>query len=161
MSAQETPELQFDPTSVRLAAHALDWRQAVGQMGELLAERGFAKRGYTSNMVRVIERFGPYVVVGPGVALVHARPGEETIQNGLAVITYPEGVGFGHARYDPVRVVVGMTATSASEHLQLIAALAKVFDNEVVLGELVAAASPESLVELLKPRLVAAGLAIA
>lgn len=54
-----------------------------------------------------------------------------------------------------------MTATSASEHLKLIAALAKTFDNDAVLGELIAAASPESLVELLKPRLVAAGLLVA
>ncbi len=80
-------------------------------------------------MIRVIEEFGPYVVIAPGLALAHARPGPETLRNGLAVVTLVEPVAFGHAHNDPVRVVLGLSVTHANSHIEAIADLANIFND--------------------------------
>ena len=36
--------------------------------------------GYADAMIRVIEEFGPYVVIAPGLALAHARPGDDVLR---------------------------------------------------------------------------------
>ena len=38
-------------------------------------------------MIRMIEEHGPYVVIAPGLALAHARPGPEVLADGLSVVT--------------------------------------------------------------------------
>jgi hypothetical protein len=43
-------------------------------------------------MIRMIEEHGPYVVIAPGLALAHARPGPDVLADGLAVVTL-EGAG--------------------------------------------------------------------
>jgi PTS system ascorbate-specific IIA component len=64
-------------------------------------------------MIGVIEEFGAYVVIAPGLALAHARPGADVRREGLAVVTLAEAVPFGHPHNDPVRVVIGLAVSNA------------------------------------------------
>ena len=65
--------------AVALGAAAADWRAAVAVVGAGLVATGAAKPEYTESMVRMIEEHGPYVVIAPGLALAHARPGPEVL----------------------------------------------------------------------------------
>ena len=62
---------------VQLGATAADWRAAVQLAGAALAATGAAAPEYADEMIRMIEEHGPYVVIAPGLALAHARPGPE------------------------------------------------------------------------------------
>ena len=44
----------------------------------------------------MVDEHGPYIVIAPGLALAHARPGPEVLADGLAVVTLAEPVPFGH-----------------------------------------------------------------
>nr|WP_328706950.1 PTS sugar transporter subunit IIA [Clavibacter zhangzhiyongii] len=89
--------------AVTLGAEAADWRAAVRLAGDALVRTGAATADYAEAMIRVVEEFGAYVVIAPGLALAHARPGPETLADGLAVVTLREPVAFGHAHNDPGR----------------------------------------------------------
>ena len=95
---------------VQLGATAADWRAAVGLAGAALARTGAAEPSYADEMVRMIDEHGPYVVIAPGLALAHARPGPEVLSDGLSVVTLATPVTFGHPHNDPVRVVLGLAA---------------------------------------------------
>ena len=92
-------------------------------------------------MVRMIDEHGPYIVVAPGLALAHARPGPEVRRDGLAVVTLANPVEFGHPYNDPVRVVLGVAASNES-HLQAVAELANIFNDSDAVDRLARAASP-------------------
>ena len=60
--------------AILLAERARDWRGAVEAAGRALNASGATDAGYGTDMVRMIEEHGPYVVIAPGLALAHARP---------------------------------------------------------------------------------------
>jgi PTS system ascorbate-specific IIA component len=116
-------------SAIVLGAHAEDWRAAVRLAGSALAASGAAKPAYADEMIRMIEEHGPYVVIAPGLALAHARPGPEVIADGLAVVTLADPVSFGHPHNDPVSVVIGLAIERSDVHLASVADLANVFND--------------------------------
>lgn len=127
-------------TAVQLAADARDWRHAVTLSNEGLERAGATRAGYAIEMIRMIEEHGPYVVIAPGLALAHARPGPDVLADGLSVVTLQEPVAFGHPHNDPVRVVLGL-AVMSGQHLSIVASLANVFNDSDAVARLADAAS--------------------
>jgi ascorbate PTS system EIIA or EIIAB component len=129
---------------VMLGATAADWRAAVGLAGAALARTGAAEPTYADEMIRMIDEHGPYVVIAPGLALAHARPGPEVLSDGLSVVTLETPVSFGHPYNDPVSVVLGLAAGFAT-HLSVVAALANVFNDSDAVERLAAATSADEV----------------
>jgi PTS system ascorbate-specific IIA component len=127
--------------AIDLQVRAVDWRDAVRLVGRGLARSGAARQSYADEMIRMIDEHGPYVVVAPGLALAHARPGPDVLRTGLAVATLAEAVEFGHPHNDPVRVIVGLAVATAREHLAAVAAVANVFNDTSAVDELARATS--------------------
>lgn len=129
---------------VHLGASADNWRAAVELAGAALARTGAAAPAYATEMIRMIDEHGPYVVIAPGLALAHARPGPEVLSDGLSVVTLATPVSFGHPYNDPVTVVIGLAAGFAT-HLSVVAALANVFNDSDAVERLAAAVSADEV----------------
>lgn len=125
--------------AVALGAHAADWRAAVREAGRALTRAGAVRIEYAERMISVIDEFGAYVVIAPGLALAHARPGPDVLHEGLSVVTLAEPVAFGHPHNDPVRVVVGLAVANAEEHVASVAALANAFNDPEAIERLAVA----------------------
>ncbi|MFC6354760.1 PTS sugar transporter subunit IIA [Luethyella okanaganae] len=136
-------------TAIDIKAHAVDWRAAVELSGAALRRSGATGAGYTQRMVRMIDEFGAYIVIAPGLALVHARPGPDVLADGLSVVILAEPVVFGHPHNDPVSVVIGLAVTSADEHVHSVAELANVFNDESVIPAIAAATDAAQVREIL------------
>jgi PTS system ascorbate-specific IIA component len=122
--------------AIQLGAAATDWRAAVRLVGACLTRSGAAAPGYADEMIRMIDEHGPYVVIAPGLALAHARPGPEVLSNGLAVVTLATPVAFGHPHNDPVRVVLALAVHSPEHHLGMVAELANLFNDSDAVARL-------------------------
>jgi PTS system ascorbate-specific IIA component len=126
-------------SAIVLGDDASEWRAAVRSAGRALARSGATSDAYTERMIGVLEEFGAYIVIAPGLALAHARPGPDVLRNGLSVVTLAEPVPFGHPHNDPVRVVVGLAVTGADEHVASVAGLANVFNERTAIERLASA----------------------
>ncbi|HEV7951704.1 MAG TPA: PTS sugar transporter subunit IIA [Glaciihabitans sp.] len=135
--------------TIVLGAEVEDWRGAVRAAGAALASSGATLPAYGEEMVRMIEEHGPYVVIAPGLALAHARPGPEVLTNGLAIVTLATPVNFGHPHNDPVSVVLGLAVASAEAHLASVAQLANVFNDDRAIPALAAATSVEEVQKIM------------
>jgi len=131
--------------AVALRVHAADWRAAVREAGRALTRAGAVRIEYAERMISVIDEFGAYVVIAPGLALAHARPGPDVLHEGLSVVTLAEPVAFGHPHNDPVRVIVGLAVANAEEHVASVAALANAFNDHDAVERLAAAASADEV----------------
>lgn len=136
-------------SAIILGADASDWRAAVRLAGLALANSGAALPSYADEMIRMIEEHGPYVVIAPGLALAHARPGPAVLADGLAVVTLATPVAFGHPHNDPVSVVLGLAISSADRHLESIAALANVFNDSSAIVDLAAAGTAAEVMAIM------------
>ncbi|NRD25389.1 PTS sugar transporter subunit IIA [Frigoribacterium sp. VKM Ac-2836] len=135
--------------AVVIGARVADWRDAVRVAGHALVDSGAAREGYGDEMVRMIDEHGPYVVIAPGLVLAHARPGDDVVRDGLAVVTLAEPVPFGHPHNDPVSVVLGLAIVTVGGHLESIADLANVFNEASVIPALAAATSVDEVRRLM------------
>ena len=136
-------------SAIILGADASDWRAAVRLAGLALANSGAALPSYADEMIRMIEEHGPYVVIAPGLALAHARPGPAVLADGFAVVTLATPVAFGHPHNDPVSVVLGLAISSADRHLESIAALANVFNDSSAIVDLAAAGTSAEVMAIM------------
>jgi ascorbate PTS system EIIA or EIIAB component len=136
-------------TAVVIGADADDWRAAVRLAGAALTASGATLPGYGDEMVRMIEEHGPYVVIAPGLALAHARPGPDVLTDGLAVVTLATPVPFGHPHNDPVSVVLGLSVVSVGDHLESIAQLANIFNDVRVIPALMAAKDAAAVMQIM------------
>ncbi|MDP9026775.1 MAG: PTS sugar transporter subunit IIA [Actinomycetota bacterium] len=136
-------------SAIALGAEASDWRAAVTLAGAALTASGATTSDYAHEMIRMIEEHGPYVVIAPGLALAHARPGPAVLRDGLAVVTLATPVPFGNAHNDPVRVVLALAVASPEHHLPLVAELANVFNDSDAISRLAAAGSADAVREIL------------
>jgi PTS system ascorbate-specific IIA component len=144
--------MQLPPLSVsaiELGATVPDWRAAVRLVGGVLARSGTATLAYADEMVRMIDEHGPYVVIAPGLALAHARPGPAVLADGLAIVTLAEPVNFGHPHNDPVRVVLGLAIKTADTHLAAVAQLANVFNDSSAIDDIAASTTPEQVMAIM------------
>ncbi|MCL2515212.1 MAG: PTS sugar transporter subunit IIA [Microbacteriaceae bacterium] len=137
------PELSDD--AVTFSAPAADWREAVKLAGDALVATGVAAPSYTDRMIGVIDEFGAYIVVAPGLALAHARPGADVRRDGLSVVTLAEPVVFGHPHNDPVQVVIGLASATNETHVTLVAELANVFNDAAAIPALLAATTVDEV----------------
>ncbi len=128
-------------SAIVIGADTDDWRAAVTLAADALAASGAAKPEYAREMIRMIEEHGPYVVIAPGLALAHARPGPEVLADGISIVTLREPVSFGHPYNDPVRVVLGLAIATPDEHLAAVAAVANVFNDSSAIADLAVARS--------------------
>ncbi len=125
--------------AIALGLHIADWRGAVRAAGEALVRSGSTESAYTERMIDVIDEFGAYIVIAPGLALAHARPGTDVLTDGVSIVTLAEPVAFGHPHNDPVRVVVGLAVSTVANHVPFVAELANVFNDATVIPALAAA----------------------
>ena len=133
-----------------LGARADDWRAAVRLAGAALTASGATRPGYSDEMIRMIEEHGPYVVIAPGLALAHARPGPEVLADGLAVVTLATPVAFGHPHNDPVNVVLGLAIRSADAHLASVAAIANIFNDSSAISALAGAQTVDEVLDIMR-----------
>ena len=135
--------------AIVLQARAADWRDAVRLAGDALVDSGCTTPEYTEAMIRMVDDHGPYIVIAPGLALAHARPGPEVRCDGLSVVTLAEPVEFGHAHNDPVSVVIGLAGVAADAHLESVAQLANAFNDAATIPALAAATNRETVRQIL------------
>lgn len=137
-------------SAIVIGAHAADWRAAVTLAAEALSASGAAKPEYAREMIRMIDEHGPYVVIAPGLALAHARPGPEVLADGLSVVTLAEPVRFGHPHNDPVSVILGLSILTADRHLAVVAAVANIFNDSTAIADLAAATTTAEVQAIMK-----------
>ncbi len=106
------------------------WEDAVVFAGDLLIQTGCINETYRDDMVKLIRKNGPYIVVMPGVALAHARPNGNVFENQIALVKIPQGISFGNRNNDPVYFLFAIAACSDEEHLELFKAVAEFLSDE-------------------------------
>ncbi|MFM2481705.1 PTS sugar transporter subunit IIA [Celerinatantimonas sp. YJH-8] len=114
-----------------------DWREAVDISLQPLLDDGSICDSYKEAIFEMHAKIGPYYVLGPGIALLHARPEDGVNQLALGMTIIKEGVSFGSPDNDPVYLIVTLAATDKNSHVGIIASVSELFLNEGDIAQLI------------------------
>ncbi len=119
--------------NVRAKINAASWKEAADIVGQLLVCSEKVEQRYVEKMKQNVDEIGPYIVISPGVALLHARPEDGVNVNCIGLITLVEPVFFGHPENDPVEIVIALGAINKESHIPALQQLAIQLGNPEVI----------------------------
>lgn len=124
-----------------------DWKAAIRMALHPLLEGGYITEEYETSVLENVEKFGPYFVLTPDMALVHAGPDKGVLGTQMAITVLEEPVRFtedGH----PVRVLAALAATDSTGHMEGIRAMSNIFMDNTKVEHLLNTKTPQELWQL-------------
>jgi ascorbate PTS system EIIA or EIIAB component len=140
----------FHDDSILIKDSVANRTEAITLVGQLLVESGRATNRFISSMLQAVEDFGPYIVIAPGIALAHGKPGDEVIETGLSLLSLREPVEFKHSQNDPVQLVFGLAAKDHHSHLSVMAGLAEFLADTDKVNSLLTCSDSDQIRSLLR-----------
>jgi mannitol/fructose-specific phosphotransferase system IIA component (Ntr-type) len=120
----------LSPQSIRLQVSARNWQDAVRASGDLLVKTGKCEPRYIDAMLQIAKEKGPYMVIAPGLALMHARPEDGALQLGMSIVSLSTPVHFGSEANDPVELVIAICGIDRRSHIKMLKELANFLMDE-------------------------------
>ena len=75
-----------------------DWKEAILQSGNLLVSNKKVTSEYVKEMIELVEKHGPYIVIEEGIAMPHAGISENVLETGISLLVVKEKVALPEGR---------------------------------------------------------------
>ena len=104
-----------------------NWEEAIKKGAELLIENKCIEPRYVDNIIKNIKESGPYIVLGDGMAMSHARPEDGVIKNGITLLKIKNGVDFDEK--NKVFLLFTLAAENNDNHQELMEEIADLLNE--------------------------------
>ena len=84
--------------NVKFIEGAEDWKEAIRQSGNLLVSNRKVTSEYVKEMIELVEKHGPYIVIEEGIAMPHAGVSENVLETGISLLVVKEKVALPEGR---------------------------------------------------------------
>lgn len=126
-----------------------NWESAIQASGDLLVKSEAVTPDYVKQMIESVNKHGPYIVIGPGIAMAHARPSKAVRENAISLAILEKGVPFGNEENDPVDLVFSFSALGSDSHLKMIEELSRILLDEEKVEEIRKSKTVEEVYQIL------------
>lgn len=139
----------IDNNSIRLGLSADTWQEAVQLAVQPLIDSKAVTSAYYDAIIASTEKYGPYYVLMPGMAMPYAEAGLGVNRNAFALITLTKPVTFSDGK--EVSVLLTLAATDPSIHTTVaIPQIVALFELDNAIERLVACQSPKEVLEMVE-----------
>jgi len=133
---------------IHIKYDAKDWEDAVTFCGNLLERAGYVKPAYVQAMVNTVKALGAYIVIAPGLAMPHARESDGVLKSGISIVTLKKPIDFGNKDHDPVYLLIGLAGKGDDRHMDMMAAIANIFEDESMVYKIASWDDPNQIAEV-------------
>ncbi|MGA3421334.1 BglG family transcription antiterminator [Lactiplantibacillus plantarum] len=110
----------------------LSWKDAIINAFTPLFKKGYINRHYIDTIIASTVEHGPYMVIGNGVMLAHARPADGVRKVGMSLLVLKKPIKIydentKHAKR--INVIIGLAPIDAAEHVLALSQLVKLFQQ--------------------------------
>ncbi len=134
----------------------MDWESAVRVAVAPLVKAGACDEEYAQVIIERVKKFGPYIVLGPELALPHAEDSEHVNHSAVCFVKFNHPISF--ASEDPyelgeekkARLFFALSSKDELQHLRNLRALSEeCLKNPGLIGKLAEATTKEEILEIL------------
>lgn len=132
------------------ADEAKDWEDAIRMSCISLEADGTVDHEYAEQIVECVKKYGPYIVLMPGVAMPHSQEGAKGVHKtaiGFMKLKKPVSFEPGDPDKDAV-LFFTLAACDSEQHMQNMVKLSEMLMNEELVEELKNVEGPEDLLKL-------------
>lgn len=111
----------------------LGWREAIYLAAQPLLESGQIQASYPEAMIAKVEEFGPFINLGKGIAIPHARLEDGVNQVGMSMLVLEHPIYLLDDPKQEIRLLICIAAIDNETHLKALSRLTTILrDNEQV-----------------------------
>ncbi len=136
--------------TIQIMDQLSSWEEAVTVAAKPLVMNGVIETTYIDSMIDNIKTLGPYVVIGPEVAIPHSRPESGVNKVGMSFLKLKTPVYFLDNENYPVRLLFCIAALDNTTHLKALSQLTKLLSHSENIELLKEVDSMESILEMFK-----------
>lgn len=122
------------------------WQEAVEIASKPLTDKNIIERRYEKAMIDAVEKYGPYMVLSDGFALMHSRPEEGVNELGMSMLVLKNSVNL---KGEPIRVFIVLAAVDSQSHLEGLADIASLIGDDKIFKKILKSDKKE-IFELIK-----------
>lgn len=132
------------------AESAKDWKEAIRMSCKCLEADNTVGSNYADEIIRCVEKYGPYIVIMPNVAMPHSQEGATGVNDtAIGFMKLAEPVSFDESDPDmDAQLFFTLASCNSDVHLENMQKLSMMLMNEELVAELAKAASPEDLLKI-------------
>ena len=138
------------PENIQFLKSVSNWEDAIRQSAKPLLENKTIELSYVDAIIKNVKELGPYIVIGPEIAIPHARPEAGVNKVGMSILKLEEPVDFSNDQEErPVTILFCLAATDSTSHLEALSELTQLLVNEESFQQLKNCTTVEQVRELL------------
>ena len=141
-----------DPDLIQLNIRANNWEEAIRISAAPLLKKGKINRNYIDTIIETAKVEGAYMVITKHVALPHARPMDGVYELGISMTTLKVPIIFGSEENDPVKYIFCLAAMEGNYHLNAMAELVQLLDDQSFYQLLDSSKEPLQVYDYLKQK---------
>ncbi|WP_026508398.1 PTS sugar transporter subunit IIA [Butyrivibrio sp. MC2013] len=124
-----------------------DWQSALEKCVEPLVADGCVKAEYARDIINNVVKYGPYIVLSPGVAMPHAQGDNgNVLKSSISFMKCGNKVFFDDENYADLFFTIA--ARDPDEHLENMQKLMEILQNEELMDRLHDVESDEDILKL-------------
>ena len=103
--------------NVKFIDKAESWKEAIFQSGDLLVSNKKVTLEYVHEMIELVEKHGPYIVLEEGIAMPHAGISENVLETGISLLVVNERVSLPEGRN--ANIFLSFAAKNKNENIDI------------------------------------------
>ena len=127
-----------------------NWQDAIHLAGAPLVQNDDVEPRYLDAMVQKVLDFGPFIHLGFGIALPHARPEDGVKDLAMSLLKFSEPVYLLDDEKNPIRIFICLAAVDNETHLRALSSLTKILTDKTAVQRLLEAETTEEIVTLIQ-----------
>lgn len=128
----------------------LTWQEAIRAAAAPLKKTNKIEEQYITAMINKVVDHGPFIHIGKGIALPHARPEDGVNAIGMSLLKVKEPVLLNDDPQHPIHVFICLAAVDNELHLKALASLTKILSNNEKLTALLSATNADQIIEVIR-----------
>ncbi|MTD42348.1 PTS sugar transporter subunit IIA [Erwinia sp. CPCC 100877] len=123
----------YDNDLIRLCEQTpKDWREAIVFSCQTLVEKGLITQQYVDEIITCVQKYGPYIVIVPGVAMPHSsQDSAGVLGTAVSFTKMPEEVVFEEGNEEKnARLFFTLAAKNSEEHVENISKLSEMLMSD-------------------------------
>lgn len=135
--------------TVTVTDRDLGWEEAITLAAEPLKNSGAIDARYIDAMIDKVKDNGPFIHIGKGVALPHARPEDGVNSLGMSLLKVAKPVWLADDENHQIQLFICLAAIDNETHLKALASLTKILSTKETLDQLLEATTKEELLKII------------
>lgn len=137
------------PEMIQISDQVADWETAIRLAAQPLVDSRKIENRYSEAMIDKVKQYGPFIHIGKGIALPHARPEDGVKTLGMSLLKIEKPVLLLDDEKHDIQLFVCLAAVDNEAHLRALSSLTKLLSNRKNLDDLLAATTKEEITTIL------------